>query len=103
DEAFIRRHLDALALEVDAADGVVLDAVEVAVLDPLAQLVVALDHLGEILPPEARYVALERAGVRLAAGAQRAVTREAVELDGEIGALRGLLFFREELAGRRAQ
>src|SRR4029453_15731227 len=95
--------LDALALEVDAADGVVLDAVDVAVLDPLAQLVVALDQLGEILAPEARDVALERAGVRLAAGAGGAATRETGGLGGEIGALRGLLLVRDELAGRRAQ
>src|SRR5262245_63160210 len=81
----------------------VLDAVDVAVLDPLAQLVVALRQLGKVLAPEARDVALERAGVRLAAGTERTVAGEAVELEGEVGALRGQRLVRDELAGRGAQ
>src|SRR5262245_42828116 len=81
----------------------VLDAVQVTLGNPLAQLVVVEDQLVEVGAPEPGDVPLEGAGVRLAAGAQRPVAGEAALRDRELGPLRRALLVGEHLPGRRPQ
>src|SRR5206468_8107772 len=88
DEVRVGGHLDRLALEEPAADRVLGDARELALGDPGAQLLVAAHQVVEVGAPEAGHVALERARVPDAPGAERPVAGEAAEVAGNLAAAR---------------
>src|SRR5439155_662985 len=83
-------HLDRLATEEERADQVLGDSPDLALRDPVPELLVAAHEVVEVRTPEARHVALERARVGHAAGAERTVAGEAAELRGEIGGAGGV-------------
>src|SRR5205814_2134777 len=91
DEVAVGGHLDPLAAEEAAADRMGGDARDLALRDPRAELAVVADEVFEVGAPERRDVALEAAGVRDAARAERSVTGFTREGRGELRAARGEL------------
>src|SRR5204862_4670010 len=72
----VRSHLDRLALNEEAPDGMLPEASAPSLGDPLPQLVIAAHEVVEVLAPEPRHVALQRSGVREPAGTERAMARD---------------------------
>src|SRR5947208_3846976 len=89
EEAAEGRHLDRLATEEERADRVLGDSPDLALRDPVPELLVAAHEVVEVRTPVARHVALERARVGYATSAERTVAGEAAELRGEIRAAGG--------------
>src|SRR5262249_17360403 len=98
EEAFVGGHLYGLPAEAPPAPRVLGDARDLPLRDPPAELRVVVDQLVEVASPEGRDVALEGAGVRHAARAERAMAAEAVELDRQLRPVRGQLLAGENLA-----
>src|SRR5207245_6285099 len=96
-------HLDRLATKEEPADRVLGDSPDLALRDPVPELLVAAHEIVEVRTPVARHVALERARVGYAAGAERTVAGEAAELRGEVCAAGGERLLGQHLAGGRAQ
>src|SRR5207247_2883059 len=82
-------HLDRLATKEERADRVLGDSPDLALRDPVPELLVAAHAVVEVRTPVARHVALERARVGSPAGAERTVAGEAAELRGEVWAAGG--------------
>src|SRR6266403_1128164 len=97
DEVLVGGHLDRLAFEEPAADRVLGDARELALGDPGAQLVVAAHQVVEVGAPETGHVALQRARVPDAPGAEGPVAGEAAEVARDLAAARRARLVGEEL------